>query len=90
MRTFEIPGIGGIMVAQDTPEHRKYFENGKEAFFFNSVDDGSRIIRDVLAMDKEKAAQLRDNARNRSVTSGYSYRDRAKTVLTALEGLIKR
>ncbi len=34
MRSFEVPGIGGIMLAPATTEHRIFFSDGKEAFLF--------------------------------------------------------
>ena len=43
MRSFEVPGVGGIMVAPDTKEHRIFFEVGKEIFY-------SLICLHVLAL----------------------------------------
>jgi len=34
MRTFEVPGVGGIQVAPFTKEHNLFFEEGKEIFLY--------------------------------------------------------
>jgi spore maturation protein CgeB len=84
MRTFEVPGIGGIMVAPDTPEHQSFFDAGKEAFFYKDIDDCARIIRHLTEISYEQALHIRRAARERSVFSGYSYQARAKYALETL------
>ncbi len=89
MRTFEVPGIGGIMVAPDTTEHRMFFENGKEAFFFKSVAECVQIINDLINLSSEDALKIRNAARQRSITSCYDYKSRAKLALTSMENLLR-
>jgi len=89
MRTFEVAGVGGIMVAPDTTEHRLFFENRKEAFYFKNVSDCAKIIKNLLELPKEEAEKIRMAARERSVQSGYSYKDRTLFVKEVLESLIK-
>jgi len=89
MRTFEVPGVGGIMVAPDTTEHRLFFENRKEAFYFENVSDCAKIIKNLLELPKEEAEKIRMAARERSVQSGYSYKDRTLFVKEVLEALVK-
>ncbi len=85
MRSFEVPGVGGIMVAPHTIEHELYFENQKEIFLFNSVINCAKTIRKLLNFSLIEANRIRQNARSRSITSGYSYKDRAKQLLTKLQ-----
>ncbi len=87
MRSFEVPGVGGIMVAPHTIEHELYFENRKEIFLFNSIIDCTKAIRKLLDLSPTEANKIRHNARSRSITSGYSYKDRAKQLLTELQRL---
>lgn len=87
MRSFEIPAIGGIQVAPDTPEHRKYFTEGKEIFLFNSLSNCIPLIRSLLDMSKTEADAIRIAARQRSVNDGYSYRDRAMQVNNILQNI---
>ena len=39
MRSFEVPAAGGIMLAQDSDEHREFFEPGQEAFYFSTPEE---------------------------------------------------
>jgi len=87
MRTFEIPGIGGIMVAADTREHRQFFEAGSEAFFFKDAAAAVELIQVLLALPRAEADQIRQRARRRSVDSRYSYRDRAEAAWRELNRL---
>jgi spore maturation protein CgeB len=88
MRTFEVPGIGGIMVAPDTPEHREYWENGKEVFLFKDLESCISQIRMVLSLPSQQADDIRIAARIKSIDSGYSYRDRAVFVKQEFEKLL--
>jgi spore maturation protein CgeB len=87
MRSFEIPAVGGIMIAPDTPEHRIFFENGKEVFLFQNSDECLKKINRVMDLSADNANKIRNNARHRSISSGYSYKDRAKTVYETFQKL---
>ncbi len=89
MRTFEVPGIGGIMLAPDTTEHRLFFTEGEEIFLFKDVDECILQIRKLLSLVPAGADKIRNAARSRSLTSGYTYRDRAKFVMGTIEQLIR-
>jgi spore maturation protein CgeB len=88
MRTFEVPGIGGIMVAPDTTEHKLFFVDGKEVFLFKGVESCIRKINLVLGMSPEEVFEIRNAARTRSIISKYSYKNRAEHVLRELKILL--
>ena len=77
MRSFEVPGIGGIMLAPLTEEHVSFFEADREAFFYGGLEEAVEKARMLIGLKEEEAGRIRIAARNKSVTSGYSYRDRA-------------
>ncbi len=87
MRTFEMPAAGAIMLAPDSPEHRMFFEHGKEAFFYKDMSDMIQQAKNILALSKAAADQIRHNARKRSLESDYSYQNRVKTVKDTLDKL---
>ncbi|ULQ56263.1 glycosyltransferase [Flavihumibacter rivuli] len=87
MRSFEVPGIGGIMLAPDTPEHRLFFKDGEEAFLFTDATSCMEKANQLLRLDKAGADRIRENARKRSLASGYSYKDRSADVLKVLASL---
>ena len=83
MRSFEVPAAGGIMLAPDSPEHRAFFEPHQEAFFYHREEDIAPMCWELLAADT--LSQVRENARRKSVSEDYSYRNRANIALQALQ-----
>jgi spore maturation protein CgeB len=81
MRTFEIPAVGGVMLAPRTIEHESFFSADREAFFYADTMECIGKIKLLLSMTPEKIAEFRMAARDRSVTSQYHYRFRAKQSL---------
>ena len=88
MRTFEIPAGGGIQLAPDTEEHRVFFEANKEIFLYESFEECVQKARYLLDLDFDSATQIRNAARTRSLTSEYSYENRAKQIYQVFKQLI--
>ena len=88
MRTFEIPGVGGIMIAPHTIEHTVFFEHKKEAFLFKNIEDCVDLIKTVLSLSALQANRIRENARIRSINSGYDYQSRVNCLLPELNEFI--
>lgn len=88
MRTFEIPGIGGIQLAPDTPEHRRFFRPDHEIFLFRDMNECYDKIKMLLDLPAAEASALREAARAVSIASGYTYQDRARQVLDSIRGLM--
>ncbi len=87
MRTFEVPGIGGIMLAPDTPDHKKYFQENTEIFIYTSVDDCFGKAKYILDLPVTEAAKIRKSVRNKSESAGYSYKCRSLEVIEILKNL---
>lgn len=88
MRSFEIPGIGGIMLAPDTPDHQNYFVPDKEIFLFGDLNTCVQKINYLLGLNANDANTIRENARKKSLEGGYTYKDRSKQALTAIQNLL--
>lgn len=89
MRSFEVPGIGGILLAPATADHQLYFKPGEEIFIYTDLLDCMDQIKKIAGFSKEKADQVRSNARNRSLSSGYQYKDRASLALELIKGTVE-
>ena len=76
MRSFEVPGVGGIMLAPMTKEHPEFFAADKEAFFYRNLEEAVEKARHLIQLSEKEAGEIRSAARSRSLSSGYSYRDR--------------
>jgi spore maturation protein CgeB len=87
MRTFEIPGVGGIMLAPKTIEHEMFFENTTQVFLFSSFSECVSLVKQVLSLPLPEALNIRASARERSIKAGYTYKDRASQVLQQFEML---
>lgn len=85
MRSFEVPAIGGIILSEDTQEHRLLFEESKEAFFYSGLEDCLKKVNHLLSLSVEDADKIRRNARERSITSKYDYRSRSASVKLTLD-----
>lgn len=88
MRTFEIPGIGGIELAPDTPEHRMFFRPDHEIFLFRDMNECYDKIKMLLDLPAAEATALREAARAVSIASGHTYKDRARQVLDSIRELM--
>ncbi len=87
MRTFEVPGIGGIQVAPFTNEHQLFFEEGKEIFLYKNLDECAFKINYLLSLTPIQANELRVFARDAAINKKHSYKDRAVQVLETLKVL---
>lgn len=88
MRTFEVPGIGGIQLAPRTKEHELFFKEDKEIFLFNDAKNCKEKIDYLLNLSQEDANWIRTNARQAALNKKYSYKDRASFVLDKLNELL--
>lgn len=77
MRTFEVPGYGGVLIADRTEEQSSFFEEGKEAVYFSSIDE----LRDklhYLESSPGDVSSIKAAALKRAACSGYTYTDRSR------------
>ncbi|MCB0704399.1 MAG: glycosyltransferase [Saprospiraceae bacterium] len=75
MRTFEVPFAGGMLIADRTEEQLEFFEEGKEAVYFSTMEELKSLL-DFYQKHPEKARAIGLNAHKRSINSNYSYRNR--------------
>ena len=82
MRTFEIPAIGGFMLAErGAGEYLEFFDEGEEIACFDDVADADTKIRYFLSHPDERE-RMAAAGRARALKSGYAYEDRVAAVLT--------
>lgn len=81
MRSFEIPAIGGFMLAEDTPEHRELFGvEGRCVLYFTSPEMAAEKARWALANPDERGRMSR--AAHALITGGRNtYGDRLLQML---------
>lgn len=79
-RSFEIPACGGFMLAERTDEHRRYFQEGKEAAYFGSFEELLEKVDYYLAHENERV-RIAAAALKRCQISPYRYVDLARQVV---------
>lgn len=86
MRSFDIPGVGGIMLAPKTKDHALYFKDNVEVCLFENIDDCVRKINFLLNCDATKRELIRTNSRKISLKN-YTYQNRVSQLNSALDNL---
>jgi spore maturation protein CgeB len=81
MRTFEVPAIGGIMLAPITPDHNSFFVEKSEVFFYKDIDEALKKIEYILKLSFEDAQKIRAAARVKCISNRYSYKDRVDFII---------
>ena len=71
-RTFEIPACGSMLLADRTEEHQQFFEEAKEAEFFDSKEELVDKVK-FYNMNVSARKQIADNGYQRCRESGYAY-----------------
>jgi spore maturation protein CgeB len=82
-RTFQIPACGAFMLHERNPEALRYFEEAREAAFFEAADELVQKIRHYLSSPIERE-RIASGGLKRSQDGGYSVDNRMRLVLTWL------
>ncbi len=78
MRTFEVPGYGGLLIANRTAEQSVFFEEDKEAIYFDDIIELKERLT-YFSHHPLEINRLKQNALKRAQSSNYSYNKRVKT-----------
>jgi spore maturation protein CgeB len=82
MRSYEMPAIGGLLLAEDTSDHRAlYGPDGEAVFYFTGTADMAARARVPLAMTETERQLHRDKTRQKIISSGNTYADRLDVIL---------
>jgi hypothetical protein len=86
-RSMEIPASGGFMLAERSPEHLAFFQEGTEAEFFDSHQEMLQKVRYYLRHPQQRA-QVARAGRLRCIRGGYSNHRRLRWMLKILQELL--
>lgn len=82
-RSYEIPAVGSLLLAERTDEHAALYREGVEAEFFSTLDELVEKARYYVAHARERAA-LALGGHRRRWSSGGTHRDRVTEILAAI------
>jgi spore maturation protein CgeB len=83
MRSFDIPGSGGIMLAPRTSDHVSFFEEGKEVFLFSNLNEAMSRLNSIFELSFVERNKIRAAARKK-VISDYTYSKRVEKMIEYL------
>jgi spore maturation protein CgeB len=83
-RTFEIPACGSMLLAERTAEHQDFFEDGREAEFFESREELVDKARFYCCHEPARRAIAAAGYR-RCVDGQYAYVHRMRMALTKIQ-----
>ena len=82
MRTFEIPGSGGVMLSRFTEEQASIFPDNEAAVYYRSPGELDQCISRLIS-DKALSARIRRNAL--AIAKSHTYVSRATAIASELE-----
>jgi spore maturation protein CgeB len=77
MRTFEVPGYGGLLISQRTEEQMDFFKENVEALYFDSVEELNEKM-EYLEKHPEQVLKVKRAGKLKSISADYSYRRRMR------------
>jgi spore maturation protein CgeB len=80
VRTFQIPASGSVMLHEDTPEVRSYFQPEKEVMLFNGKSD-LLLKLDKMLSDESLRRAIRINGYQRCIRERYDYSNAAEAIV---------
>ena len=81
MRSIEIPGAGGVMLAPKTADHLSFFELGEEIFIYEDTENLINETQRLLNQDKSALEQIRKSARAK-VLKEFTYKVQTQRILS--------
>jgi spore maturation protein CgeB len=84
-RTFEIPAMGGFMLAERTDDHKRLFAEDVEAAYFSSKEELLEKVKYYL-QNEDKRKQVAQKGLERSLNSKYSYQDQLQFIISTALG----
>ena len=83
MRTFEVPACGGCLLTERTDDHGRFFDEGRDALFFDSPED---LVAQASALTADDARRrvIAAAGHDRVTRERHTYRDRLDLILQAV------
>ena len=80
-RTFEVPGVGGVLLTEFSEEQSHLFDENREIFMFKDFEDLVNKANAILNMGNKDILEVRDRCRDKSIANGFNYESRTNIVI---------
>jgi spore maturation protein CgeB len=84
MRSFDIPGAGGILIAPRTIDHETFFSEGEEILLFSNIDELIDKVNNFINLSFNDRNKIRQAARVKALKS-HTYSIRTNKLIEFLE-----
>jgi spore maturation protein CgeB len=85
MRTFDVPGCGGIGLMPWTSDHIAFFNQRKEVLLYRNLPEAIDLAGELLKLDFSEAQEIRRAARLKALSLKSDYKDRAREIITVIK-----
>ena len=72
MRSIEVPGCGGIMLAPRTKDHEAFFKEGEEVFFYSNTSNLMEKVNKIMLLNENEIKIIR-MAAQKKVLAHYTF-----------------
>lgn len=86
MRSFEVPGIGGVLLAPETIDHHEFFRVNRDVYTFRDISDCLKKIEEIMALTNDEVVAVRQSAFSWSKNKRYDYAGRTDQMIQFLQG----
>ena len=83
-RSLEIPAAGALLIAEETEDHKKLFEENKEAVFFKNKNELLEKIEYYL-LNNEKRKEIAKSGRTRMRQHDFTWKSNIKKIFFELD-----
>lgn len=83
MRSFDVPGAGGIMLAPRTSDHENYFIESSEVFLYSDINEALQQIQYIFNLSFSERSKIRHAARLKAIEH-HTYSHRLKQLIQYL------
>jgi hypothetical protein len=80
-RTFEVPGVGGVLLTEYSEEQSHLFDENREIFMFKDFKDLVNKANAILNMGNNDIKEVRDRCKDKSIVNGFNYESRTNIVI---------
>lgn len=87
MRTFEVPAYGGLLITNRTEEQLYFFDEDKEAIYFNDLNELNEKL-DYLNKHPNTIAKIKSNAYQKCISLRCSYKDRTREMIEVIHNKV--
>lgn len=86
MRTFEVCGVGGVLLSEYSIEQANLYTENKEVFFYSNMESLINMANQILKMPTDAINEIRKNASDKTINN-YSYEKLSQLLVRKIKNI---